>query len=216
LTEPTHWQAWHEPYSDPTSYLSRRLAVVQRHIRSFLDRAPAGPVRVVSMCAGEGRDLLGVLPTHPRRDDVRARLVELDEGNAAVARETVERAGLDQVEVVVGDASLTDAYVGAAPANLVLACGVFGNVVDDDIRRTIEVLPQLCAPRATVIWTRHRFEPDLTPTVRGWFETNGFVETSFDAPEEQDLKFSVGVNRFEGTPLALRPGTRMFEFVTGR
>jgi hypothetical protein len=168
------------------------------------------------MCAGEGRDLLGVLPTHPRRDDVRARLVELDEGNAAVARETVERAGLDQVEVVVGDASLTDAYVGAAPANLVLACGVFGNVVDDDIRRTIEVLPQLCASRATVIWTRHRFEPDLTPTVRGWFETNGFVETSFDAPEEQDLKFSVGVNRFEGTPLALRPGTRMFEFVTGR
>jgi hypothetical protein len=215
LTEPTHWQAWHEPYADPTSYLSQRLAVVRRHIRTFLDDAPAGPIRIVSMCAGEGRDLLGVLPGHARRDDVHARLVELDEGNAAAVHATVEDAGLDQVEVVVGDAAMTDAYEGAVPARLVLACGVFGNVVDDDIRRTIEVLPQLCAAQATVIWTRHRLEPDLTPTVREWFQTNGFVETSFDAPEEEDLKFSVGVNRFEGRPLALQPGVRMFEFVIG-
>jgi hypothetical protein len=215
LAEQTHWQAWHEPYTDPSSYLSQRLAVVQRHIRSFLDDAPLGAIRVVSMCAGEGRDLLGVLPGHARCADVHARLVELDEGNAAVARRAAAAAGLEQVEVVVGDAALTDAYSGAVPADLVLACGVFGNIVDDDIRRTIEVLPQLCAPGATVIWTRHRFEPDLTPRIRAWFEANGFVETSFDAPKEEDLKFSVGVNRFEGTPLALRSGVSMFTFVIG-
>jgi hypothetical protein len=33
---------------------------------------------VISLCAGQGRDLLGVLADHPRREDVRARLVELD------------------------------------------------------------------------------------------------------------------------------------------
>jgi hypothetical protein len=34
-----------------------------------------------------GRDVIGVLAGHPRRDDVRARLVELDERNVAVARQ---------------------------------------------------------------------------------------------------------------------------------
>jgi hypothetical protein len=215
LTEPTHWQAWHEPYADANSYLSQRLAVVQSHIHSFLDAATPGPIRVVSLCAGEGRDLLGVLPSHARREDVHARLVELDPGNAAVARAAARDAGLSQVEVVVGDAAMTDAYAGAVPAELVLACGVFGNIVDADIRRTIEALPQLCAPHATVIWTRHRLEPDLTPTVRGWFGDSGFTELAFDAPEREDLKFSVGVNRYEGAPVALQPGVRMFEFVIG-
>jgi hypothetical protein len=213
LTESTHWQAWHEPYADPSSYLSHRLAVVQARIREFLDGAPHGQIRIVSMCAGEGRDLLGVLPDHPRRDDVRARLVELDEGNATIAQQNVEREGVDQVEVVVGDAALTDAYAGAVPAELVLACGVFGNVVDADVRRTIEFLPQLCAAGAIVIWTRHRKAPDLTPRVREWFEQSGFVEVSFDAPD--DFLFSVGVNRFVGEPVQLRPSERMFEFVVG-
>jgi hypothetical protein len=30
------------------------------------------------MCAGQGHDVLGALPDHPRRGDVTARLVELD------------------------------------------------------------------------------------------------------------------------------------------
>src|SRR5205823_8039555 len=72
------WQAWHQRYDDPGSELSRRLAAVQTQVRAALDRAPAGPVPVVSLCAGQGCDLLDVLEDHPRRADVRARLVELD------------------------------------------------------------------------------------------------------------------------------------------
>ena len=34
-----------------------------------------------------------------------------------------------------GDASTTSAYRGAVPADLVLACGIFGNVSDEDIQR---------------------------------------------------------------------------------
>ncbi|GHD35622.1 hypothetical protein GCM10010335_31060 [Streptomyces galbus] len=50
------------------------------------------------MCAGQGRDLIGVLAGHPRRDDVRARLVELDEkaeegGDAEHRRPTTTRRG---------------------------------------------------------------------------------------------------------------------------
>jgi len=207
----TYWQAWHEPYDQPGSYLARRLAVVQSHLRAVLDSAPPGPVRVVSLCAGEGRDLLGVLADHPRRDDVVARLVEKDAGNAEVARASAAQAGLVGVDVVCGDASSTDSFVGAVPADLVLLCGIFGNIVDADIEHTVAVLREFCAPGATVVWTRHRKEPDLTPTIRQWFRERNFEEVAFEAPE--DVLFSVGVERFVGEPAPLRAGRRLFEFV---
>ena len=58
---------------------------------------------------GQGRDLLGVLADHPRRDDVRARLVELDVRNTALAEERSRAARLTHVDVVTADASLTAA-----------------------------------------------------------------------------------------------------------
>jgi hypothetical protein len=209
----THWQAWHEPYDVPGSYLARRLAIVQQRLSSALDEAPSGPIRVVSMCAGQGRDLLGVLESHPRGPDVTARLVELDTRNAMVARAAAESSGLDQVEVVEGDAAHTDAYRGAVPAEVVMVCGVFGNVTDADVERTVATLPQLCTPGAAVIWTRHRREPDLTPSIRRWFRDQAFDEASFDAPD--DALFSVGVHRYAGDHVALAAGVRMFEFVVG-
>src|ERR1700751_5616858 len=99
----------------PDPPLGRRLAVVQREIRSAVDRVPSGPVRVISVCAGQGRDLIGALADHPRASDVRARLVELDPHNANVACEAVRAAGLKGVEVLCADASETDAYAGAVP-----------------------------------------------------------------------------------------------------
>jgi hypothetical protein len=78
------WHEWHDAYDSPDSYLGRRLALVQERIRLALDDAPPGPLTAISICAGQGRDLIGVLADRPRRHDVRARLVELDERNGAV------------------------------------------------------------------------------------------------------------------------------------
>jgi hypothetical protein len=205
------WVEWHEPYDDPASHLARRLTLVQGDLRRALDSCPEGSIRVISMCAGQGRDLLGVLPDHPRRDDVRARLVELDERNVAAARQVIADRDLSSVEVVAADAGTTDAYAGAVPAHVVLACGVFGNITDDDVEQTIRELPGLCAPGATVLWTRHRFPPDLTPDIRAWFEQAGFAELAFDAPAEDF--FSVGACRFDGVPRLLEAGRRLFDFV---
>jgi hypothetical protein len=203
------WQEWHRAYDDESTEhpLRRRLAIVQRRVADALDRAPAGPIRVISMCAGEGRDLLGVLSTHPRTSDVRGRLVELDPHLAATAR-----AGAPPgIEVVNADASTTSAYVGAIPADLVLVCGVFGNIVDADIERTLATLPMLCAPGATVIWTRHRRPPDRTVVIREQLAAAGFEELAFEAPD--DFLFAVGTHRLTGTPRAFDPTVTMFEFV---
>ena len=85
------------------------------------------------------------------------------------------------------------AYAGAVPADIVLACGIFGNITDDDIHNTVAHLPSLCAPNATVIWTRGTFAPDLTPTIRVWFMEAGFTELDFVAIP--DTTVGVGANR---------------------
>jgi hypothetical protein len=185
--------------------------LVQEQVRAALDRVPAGPVRAISVCAGQGHDLIGVLAEHPRRGDISARLVELDEQNVLCARHAASAAGLDGVEVLVGDASITDAYAGAVPADLILMCGVFGNITADDIANTIRHLPRLCAPAATVIWTRHRQPPDLTPHIRQTFARHGFEEVSFDG--EGPSPFGVGANRLIAPPQPFQEGIRLFEFI---
>lgn len=193
------WAGWHAPYDDPSSSLSARLACVRRHVAAWLSGREGGTI--VSACAGQGRDLLPLPPS------VRARLVELDPANAAVAR---THAG-PHVEVVEADAGTTDAYAGAVPADLVMMCGVFGNVSDEDVRRTVTSLPMLCAPGATVIWTRHRKAPDLTPAIREWFAQAGFEEQAFDIPGD-GASWSVGVHVLAGEPAAFEAGQRLFTF----
>lgn len=206
-----HWVRWHDKYDDPESSLSRRLVAVQRRLQNALDQAEEGPIRLISLCAGQGRDVMGVLTEHPRRDDVIARLVELDAELVAEARQKATSAGLRTVEIVVGDASNTTAYEGAVPADVVLICGVFGNIGDSDLRNTVGALPQLCAPGAVVIWTRHRRHPDLTPSIRSWFVDAGFEDVAFDT--EEGVAFGVGTNRFVGQPRPLELNRRMFSFV---
>ncbi|MEX2205507.1 MAG: class I SAM-dependent methyltransferase [Myxococcota bacterium] len=201
------WREWHHEYDQPQSRLTQRLRVVQGLIRDALDRRPAGPIRAISTCAGEGRDLLGVLAEHPRAKDVRARLVELDPDLAATARAHAPTG----VEVVCGDASTTSAYAGATPADLVLVCGVFGNVADADIRNTVRTLPMLCASGATVVWTRHRRAPDRTPDIRAWFSEAGFEEIAFIGSDQ--LLFGVGAHRLIGAPAPYAPDVKLFEFV---
>ena len=204
------WVAWHREYDDPSSRLSQRLRVVHARLRDAIEAQPAA-MRLISMCAGEGRDVIGVLAEHPRRTEVTARLVELNPHNAAFAREAARMARLDHIEVVEGDAGSSDAYAGAVPAEIVLACGVFGNVPDEDVLRTIQGLPSLCAPGAMVIWTRGReADRDVALTIRSWFNQNGFDEIAYDADE---TGFRVGVNRLATSPLAFRPGTRLFTFL---
>ena len=208
------WQQWHQAYDDPESRLSERLRVVQAHLAAALDARAGqrGPIRIISMCAGQGRDVIGVLAEHPRRDDVTADLIELDTMLAAAARADASAAGLGGVRVRCEDASMTDSYAGVAPAEIVVACGIFGNISDGDIKRTIDHLPTLCAPGATVIWTRYgRPGDDLAPAICGWFVDRGFEESRFDASDERSYR--VGSHRLVADPPPFEPGLRLFQFL---
>lgn len=211
MTGNQDWYAWHAPYADPASPLSRRLRLVQEHIRSWLDERTDDRLTVLSVCAGQGRDLLPVLADRPDAARVRAYLLEYDDRNVAAARAAAADAGLTGVTVLTADAGDLASYRGLVPADLVVLAGVLGNITDADVRHTIATLPRLCAAGATVIWTRTREAPDLTPDLRRWFGAAGFAERAFHAPD--DVLFSVGVHEFGGGPQPLQPSGALFRFV---
>jgi hypothetical protein len=207
----SEWTRWHRDYADPGSALSRRLAVVVSRIREAVRDAPPGDVRLVSVCAGQAYDVVGALRGHPRASDVRGLLVELDPDNVSIARESLAEAGLAGVQVRRADAAQTSVYASAVPADVLLLCGVFGNVSDEDVHETVVNASRLSAPGATVIWTRHRRAPDLTPAVRGWFAEAGWDEIGFDSPG--DASFAVGTHRLAGPPLPYADDLSLFTFL---
>ncbi|MGI8879145.1 MAG: class I SAM-dependent methyltransferase [Jatrophihabitans sp.] len=206
------WQEWHQSYQDNASSFSRRLAIIQSHIDTWLDtEAPAQPV-VLSICAGDGRDLLQVLADREDRDRVSGVLIEWDGRLSSQAQDQIAAAGLHRIEVRCSDAGAVSAYTGALPADLVILAGVFGNISDADVRKVIRQLPAMCRPGARVIWTRHRNPPDLTGAIRGWLLAEHFAEKSFTAPE--DAVFSVGVADYVGPPVPWDPPNILFSSVS--
>jgi hypothetical protein len=138
-------------------------------------------------------------------------LVELDAVNASGARDSAAREGLS-VEVLEADASVSDVYAPFVPADIVLACGIFGNITNGDLENTVRTLSMLCNQGAAVIWTRHREDPGLIRDIRAWFVEAGFEDLTFDAPESPKL-YGIGTARLVGAPLPWRSGHRFFTFI---
>jgi hypothetical protein len=206
---PRDWVAWHADY-DADTPLARRLAIVQAQVSRVLEERDGTPIRVLSLCSGEGRDLIVPLAARSPRADVAGLLVELDPTLAGRAREGIAAAGLGGLQVRQGDAGTTASFADAVPADLLLLCGIFGNVSDAAIERSVRLAPTLCAPGASVIWTRHRRAPDITPRIRRWFAASGFRHEAF--VRVPDSLSSVGVERLVGSPLPFEAGVRLFEF----
>jgi hypothetical protein len=216
MAETTDWTEWHSAYDDPGSSLSQRLVAVREQLRRVLVARGGRPTHVVSICAGDGRDALPVIATADA--PVEAVLVELDEHLGAAARQEADRLGLARVVIRREDAGSLDSFAGVPPADVLMACGVFGNVTDDDLETTIRTLPQLLAADAAVIWTRGRPRTDPTrhdgdpaDLVRAVFARHNFAEEAFIRPDDADYR--VGVHRFAGEPQQRTPGTTMFRFV---
>jgi hypothetical protein len=151
--------------------------------------------------------------------DVDAFLVELDPELAEGARRAARELDLGRVEVRTADAGSTDAVADCGPADVLMACGVFGNVTDEDVATTVASLPTLLEAGGHVIWTRGNrvpqdpttYDGDPSEQVRRLFAEAGFEEVAFVRPD--DAGFRVGVHRWPGPQGSPAPGIRMFTFV---
>jgi hypothetical protein len=210
------WLEWYKQYDDPTSSLGRRLQVVQEQLAATMRSLPDS-ARLLSLCAGDGRDTLPVLAEVAPH--VTATLVELNGELAERARRTAADLGLGGVTVRTGDAGDCRSHRGSVPADVVLMCGVFGNVRDKEVANTVEHLPELLAPGGVVIWTRgsrvdrdpSEWAGDPSEYVRGLLAAGTFEELAFVKPD--DAGFRVGVHRLLGPPRPFDPAVQLFTFV---
>lgn len=203
------WRAWHEAYERPESSLVGRLAVVTGYLADAFDRAAPGAIRCLSLCAGDARDLAGALDRHPRAHEVRGAVVELD---AALAGAASDRLGAiaPGLDVRCADATDPDVFRDVVPVDVLVLVGVFGNIADADIQRMIGAVPALCRTGATIVWSRHRRQPDATPFIRAAFAAAGCASIGFDSPGAQS--FAIGVERFDGVTTGPVPESPWFAF----
>jgi hypothetical protein len=212
--QPTDWHAWHQEYDDPGSSLSRRLTVVREQLANLLaDRRVGrpGPLTLLSLCAGDGRDTLPVLAATDA--EVTAVLVELDPVLADAARASAVGLGLD-VDVRTDDAGLVASWLDVVPVDVLLLCGVLGNISDDDVRSTLRGAALMLQQGGTVIWTRgaEGAGDDPSERVRELLrDAGGWEEVAFVKPD--DASYRVGVHRWEGIAAGVL-ADRLFAFVS--
>lgn len=203
-------------YGDRRSHFTRRLIAVRQALQESLSAAPPGPLVVLDICGGEGQVLLPVLAAHPRRADVRGAIVELDPESVAAARTSIAALGLTGVDVVAGDAGLSDTYIGIPRAHVVVLSGVFMHLSPADRARLVRFLPHLCEPGATFIWTiGNRFDPTRSRRVNRTVARNGVDVTrtlAVPATGGDRLRHEVGVGRVAAAPEGPPRGVRVFRF----
>lgn len=168
-------------------------------------------MRILSCCSGDGRDVLEVLAQRRDAERVSAVLVEAHPVIADRARRS-PAAVAARVEVRTADVGVTDAYLGAVPAEVVLLVGILGNISDTDLARTAATAPALCRPAATLLWSRARADRDLNDMIRVRFAAAGFIELDY-ATLDRDSWPAVGVVRYDGPRVPLPTGKQLFTFL---
>lgn len=186
------WLAWHEAYDDPASSLARRLEVVRRHLGQALDEVAATNPMLLSLCAGDGRDVISVLAARAAQPEVAAILIESDPTLARRASEAAADAGLGSVQVRRRDAGALASFSDVVPVDVLMLCGVFGNLEPTAVKAVVDAIPWLVSFGGFVIWTRGGSEPDRRPEIRRWFRSAGLEEVAFEGAPEP---YGVGINR---------------------
>lgn len=204
------YETWLDDYASPGSSLSWRLRQVQAWLGEALETRQ-GPLTVVSLCAGDGRDLVDVLAGRADADRVHGVLVELNPAIAQRARDRARAAGLLAIEVRTADAGDTNSFLGAVPADVVLLVGVLGNISSEDLTRTIAAMPAFCRPGGTLIWSRGRDRDNANDRVRSQLRDVGFAELDY-AELDRGSSPALGAVRYDGPAVEVVPDQRLFTF----
>ena len=140
------WVQWHELYKSNLP-LRIRLKLVQSQLKRALNKASDGPVTILSLFAGDARDLSGVLSRHARAKDVSAYLIECNSDLVEAGRKKFDDLGLgDQVDFRVADATDPTSYDDIPPADIVLVCGMLGFVTSETTLDLVRALRSYLKP----------------------------------------------------------------------
>ena len=207
------WNAWHHKYNTDTE-LNARLSQVKICIDEALRALPPGKVNVISLCSGDGRDLIELLPTHARRADVSGWLLECHESLVETAQQAIHQQGLKTtLHACVADATDARSYATIPPAHLIILAGVFGSVETDEIPRLLRNLQILCAPAAYVVWTQNLYTEEgqhRSVILRQALNTQSFTSVKLLTTPQQ--RYHIGLHQYHGKPVNLPLDDRLFTF----
>lgn len=205
------WNGWPEKAYKKDHYQQRLLAV-QKHLAECLDIAPPGSVRIISICAGDGRDVIGVLGSHQRRKDVSAWLVELNRKSVAAGVRHTISAGLENaVNFLNEDATLYLTYKNITPSDILLLCGVWGHVPTDERVQLVGAIASLCKPGSTVTWTRGVSKGMARlHEIQSLFSGSSWESVCVSLTS--DKNWAVATHRYCGPPKELPESERLFHF----
>lgn len=166
----------------------------------------------LSLCAGEARDVISVLAARAAKP-VTAILIESDVTLTRRARAAATDARLSSVQVRCGDAGALASFSDVVPVDVLMLCGVFGNIEHSQVKTVVDAIGRLISPGGFVIWTRGASEPDRRAEIRRWFISAGLEEVFFDGAPEP---YGVGMNRqlHATAPCAIHQNSdRLFTFL---
>jgi hypothetical protein len=206
------WATWHDLYEVSTP-LKERLMAVRAQIAAAAAKIPGQSWHLVSICAGDGRDVIGTFAAADARQEVHATLIESHPELVTRGQAAVEQLGLARrITFRCADATQSSTYVDMRPAQIIVLSGVFGNLKERDVQRLIAALPSLCERDASVIWTRSLFDDGAKATqlIRQCFVAADFTE---EVVVRTPLGlFAVGTHAFRGVRRPLPVNKTLFEF----
>jgi hypothetical protein len=132
-------------------------------------------------------------------------------------RRAAQIAGIEnQIEFIHGDATKSRTYQGIIPADLVLACGVFGNVRMRHISHLIFRLRSLCRSGSFLVWTRVLSRDGLreVETIRDLLQKAAFEQVCLEFSDVTN--HFIGSHRYVGINQPLTKRKRLFKFTDRR
>lgn len=213
MTGSEDWAKWPDRYDDSLP-LQVRLAAVRAQVSAFLDECPPGPVRILSLCSGDGRDVLPVVSAHARLRDVEVWCIDANAKTLDRGKESARQAGLQRkTHFVQADAGLAASYADVVPADLVILSGMLGHLTSHDALNLFHRLPALCRTNGSVLWSRlnRGIGNRQIPALREVLRESGFEEVFLE--ETMPNEFVVARAHFRGTEAKLAFGEVLFRFV---
>lgn len=207
------WSNWPQQAYERPSYRSR-LGAVEQHLTEALDLAPKGEITIISLCAGDGRDVIDAVGVHPRRRDVAAWLVEADAKLVAAGIALARGTGLQKaVRFLQADATSYATYRDISCADVVMLCGVWGHVPPQERAAVVRACSMLCQKGGHVVWTRGvRLGSGRFDEIRAEFSGREWSEVRTTITP--DAKWAVATNCLTASPATRPTSGTIFHFQT--
>ena len=202
------WNDWHNHYDDLDSELSKRLGKVKEHIKNILLETE-NPT-VLNICSGQGKDILESMLELDKDAEVFLIDTNIDALNSGI--NFAKKNNIGTITFINEDASHTSTYkkYDIPKSNIVLACGLFGHLNEDDSYTLVDFLKTQIKINGTVIWTKN-IENDSISNLRKYFINNNFKEINYFGPEGSP--WAVVCNQYVGEEFDLNKEYKIFNFI---